>query len=343
MKKITVLIVDDSALIRQMFTTMLSKDPAIEVVGSAVDPYDAREKIKKLNPDVITLDVEMPKMDGLAFLEKIMSLRPMPVVMVSSLTQRGADVTLKAMEIGAVDYISKPTENLGVETIALLQDKLISKVKMAARANVRPKGARYIPEKPQVLEYKGNADKIIAIGSSTGGVEALREIVGVLPANTPPIVVTQHMPEAFTASFAKRLDENSEMTVYEAQDGMKIERGCLYLAHGGQHLEIKKQGTGYVCYCYKGENVSGHCPSVDVLFRSVAKEAKNKALGVILTGMGKDGADGMLEMKNAGIVNLGQDEASCVVYGMPKVAYDMGAVSKQVSLERMAKEILQHA
>ncbi len=338
MKKINVLIVDDSLLIRKMFAELLDSDPDINVVGVAVDPYDAREKIKSLNPDVITLDIEMPKMDGLEFLRKIMSLRPMPVIMVSSLTQKGAEFTFEALEIGAVDYVPKTgSRSFDVNSLG---DELIAKVKAAARARVScpPKERKRKSAEP--INFSGNDSKIIAIGSSTGGVEALGEVLPRLPANSPAVVVTQHMPEKFTKSFANRLDGICHVNVHEAKNSQKIEAGNVYIAPGNKHLRIAKTTSGYICKVNDDELVSGHRPSVDVLFNSVSEIAGDKAIGVILTGMGKDGAVGMLNMKKAGSFNIGQNENSCVVYGMPKAAHLAGAVDKQVALSNVAEEIL---
>lgn len=340
-KKVKVLVVDDSALMRSMLTSMLSADPDIEVVGSAPDPQYAREKIKALNPDVVTLDVEMPKMDGLSFLEKIMTLRPMPVVMISSLTQNGADATVHALELGAVDFVAKPQSDLENQFV-LKQAEICAKVKEAARARVsaRP-GTDYgkIRETSAKKVYS-TTERIIAIGASTGGVEAIREVICRMPADAPAIVMTQHMPEKFTSSFASRLNGIAAVTVKEAADGDRVMPGHAYLAPGDRHLELVRSGADYRCRLTDGPPVSGHRPSVDVLFRSVAKAAGRNAIGVILTGMGKDGADGLLELRNAGGRTLGQDEASCVVYGMPKAAFDIGSVEKQMSLSRIADGIL---
>ena len=338
MKKIRVIVVDDSALIRGVFKEILESDSAIEVIAVAHDPIDAREKIKKLNPDVITLDIEMPKMDGLSFLEKIMSLRPMPVVMVSSLTQKGASQTLKALELGAVDYVTKTGS--GSFDIDRLGDDLIGKVKAAARAKIMFRPKKNLEKKPKIVDscnYKKYS--LVVIGSSTGGVEALREVFTHMPKDIPPILVTQHMPSAFTGTFAKRLNSLCEPEVKEAKNGEIIEGGKIYIAPGNLHLTVKKAGGVYKCRVEDGELVSGHKPSVDMLFESVAEIGKN-TVGVILTGMGKDGAGGLLKMKKAGAKTLGQDENSSLVYGMPKAAYMAGAVDRQVSLKEMAKEIL---
>lgn len=346
-KKTRVLIVDDSALIRRLFTELLNADPGIEVLDTASDPFEAREKIKKLNPDVITLDVEMPHMDGIVFLEKIMSLRPMPVVMVSSMTQKGADTTLRALELGAVDYISKPTEKQTRDTLSELQAELIDKVKSAAYSKVQQRRAVIANENTvdpsRIIRFvptKHAEGKLIAMGASTGGVEALREIISVLPGNSPPILVTQHMPSAFTKSFARRLDSCSQVKVHEAEHNQVIVPGNVYIAPGGMHMEIRKSGTDLVCHLFDGPNISGHKPSVDVLFTSVASIMKSKAVGVILTGMGRDGAEGMLAMKRAGAFNIGQNEESCVVYGMPKAAFINGAIGIEMPLGKIAEEML---
>lgn len=341
-KKIRVIIVDDSMLIREIFSSILSRDPEIDVVATASDAFDAREKIKQHNPDVITLDVEMPKMDGITFLEKIMTLRPMPVVMVSSLTQKGADITFKALEMGAIDCLGKANSASDMEAIA---HDLIFKVKAAAKARVKPltrpaAGAAPASAVP-TLHYSGNANKwLIAIGASTGGVEALREVLFRFPANSPPIVITQHMPALFTKPFADRLSKICSIRVQEAADGMPIKAGNAYIAYGGQHLRVRTQGGHYVCSFDDSPLVSGHKPSVDVLFHSVAEVAGERAVGAILTGMGRDGAQGLLAMRNAGAQTIGEAEESCVVYGMPKVALELGAVEKQYSLKHIAAEIL---
>jgi two-component system chemotaxis response regulator CheB len=338
---IKVLIVDDSRLIRGIFEEMLSSDPAITVVGCAVDAYDARQKIKELNPDVVTLDVEMPKMNGIEFLEKIMTLRPMPVVMASTLTQKGADITIKALEIGAVDYIAKPTDSQNRDNLMELRTQLIQKVKIASKANVKTFHKK--TEEAKVIEIpigKALSKKIIAIGSSTGGVEALREVLVKLPANMPPIVIVQHMPEKFTKSFALRLNGLCQMKVQEASDGEKILPGNVYIAHGGSHFRVKNKGAELFCQLGGHDKVAGHCPSVDVLFDSVSDIMGDKTLGVILTGMGKDGANGMLKIKNSGGFTIGQDESSCIVYGMPKEAKQLGAINVEVSITKMSNEIV---
>ncbi len=330
---VRVLVVDDSPTMRGLITAALRRDPEIEVVGSAADPLEARAMIKDLNPDVITLDVEMPNMNGLEFLEKIMRLRPMPVVMVSTLTQAGAEITLAALELGAVDAVGKPSAGVtAVEAFA----ELAVKVKVAARSRVRAKGP---VETARPREgYRASRDHVLAIGASTGGVEALLTIISAFPADCPATVITQHMPATFTPSFAARLNKLSAATVQEATDGAPLAPGHVYLAPGGEaHLEVS--GASPRCRLVRSETVSGHRPSVDVLFRSVARLGRPMT-GVILTGMGKDGAQGLLEMRNAGGHTLGQDEASCVVYGMPRVAFETGAVERQLPLSRMASAIL---
>lgn len=332
--KIRVLVVDDSPTMRGLITAALNADPDIEVIGTAGDPLEAREAIKRLEPDVLTLDVEMPNMNGIEFLEKIMRLRPMPVIMVSTLTHAGAEVTLAALELGAVDAVGKPTGGL---TAAEAFMGLPEKVKTAAKSRVRAREPREVA-KPQG-NYRPVKDLVLAIGASTGGVEALMTIISAFPENCPPTVITQHMPATFTASFAARLDRGSAATVTEARDGDLLKPGHIYLAPGGEtHLEVTRGPTPR-CRLLRGDTVSGHRPSVDVLFASVAKTGRPCA-GLILTGMGRDGAQGLLAMREAGGRTLGQDEASCVVYGMPKVAFEIGAVERQAPLSRLSTLIL---
>ena len=333
--KIKVLIIDDSALIRQMLTEILSSDRSIEVVGSAPDPLVAREKIKKLNPDVLTLDVEMPKMDGVTFLTNLMRLRPMPVVMVSSLTEAGADITLQAMEIGAIDFISKPKIDV-VHGLHEYAEELKEKVKMAAGARVRQYTGSLsnVPAKQSadaVIKHMAagqhfkTTDQIIAIGASTGGTEAIKEVLIQMPADTPGIVITQHIPEAFSGPFAKRMDNNCQMKVYEARDGQQILPGHVYIAPGHSHLLVNRDGARYICKLQKGPLVNRHCPSVDVMFRSVAQNVGTNAIGVILTGMGGDGAIGLKEIQETGAPTIAQDEKTSVVWGMPGEAVKLGA------------------
>jgi len=333
---IRVLVVDDSATMRLLIRQALSCDPGIEVVGEAGDPLQAREAIKALSPDVITLDVEMPNMNGLDFLERVMRLRPMPVVMVSTLTTRGAEVTLQALELGAVDCVAKPT---GATPKAF--DVLVEKVRTAAAARVRPLAVSAgAPAGAADLDF-APADKVVAIGSSTGGVEALLTIIERLPANCAPTVITQHMPATFTRSFAERLNRACAAEVREAKDGDPLAPGKVFLAPGGDfHLEIDGL-THLRCRVGRGGAVSGHCPSVDVLFESVARIAKGRGVGVILTGMGRDGARGLLAIRDAGGRTLGQNEATSVVYGMPKAAFEIGAVERQLPLEKIGPAIRQ--
>ena len=339
---IKVLIIDDSALVRQLLTAVLSSDPQIEVVGTASDPIVARERIKQLNPDVLTLDIEMPRMDGLDFLERLMALRPMPVVMVSSLSQRGAEASLRALELGAVDVVAKPVGDLR-ESLPVLREEILAKVKAAAGARL----GRRASAKPAVPVVRASAlpfrttETIVAIGASTGGVEAIATVLQAMPADSPAIAITQHMPPFFTARFARRLDEACPVRVHEASDGERMLPGHAYIAPGDRHLRIGRYGANYVCRVGGQDRVSGHCPSVDVLFRSLAEEAGVNAVGVILTGMGGDGAEGLGAIRKKGGRTLGQDEASCVVYGMPRVAFEAGAVESQVSLDGMGAAILE--
>lgn len=333
-RRIRTVIVDDSASMRATLKRILSSDAEIEVVGVAPEPFAAREMIRTLDPDVITLDVEMPGMDGLSFLERIMRLRPMPVVMCSTLTARGAEVTIEALRLGAVDYVTKPGGNpQDIERDALL---LCEKVKAAARATVRP--ARD-PAKAPAATAGVDRDVVIAIGSSTGGVEALFSLLKALPADTPPVLIVQHMPASFTRSFAQRLDSECVVHVVEAVDGTPIRRGTVYIAPGGQtHMELRGGLHGRI-RLRAGDPVSGHRPSVDHLFRSVSGIGQ-AAVGVILTGMGADGAEGLLAMRQAGARTFGQSRESCVVYGMPRAAMQIGAVMKEVSLSAMPEAIL---
>lgn len=333
-----VLIVDDSATMRGVIAAVLRRDPEIEVIGSAGDPLEAREAIKRLNPDVVTLDVEMPNMNGIEFLEKIMRLRPTPVIMISTLTQAGADTTIEALALGAVDCVGKPGPGVTAnEVFANLPDK----VKAAARSRLRPLGdaprAGAAAAQP-AFRWNGS---IAAIGSSTGGVEALLQVISGFPANCPPTVITQHMPATFTKSFAKRLDNASAAHVTEAEDGDLLEPGRVFLAPGGErHLTVHRTGNQLRCRLVEGEPVNGHSPSVDVLFDSVVKAVGGKAAGAILTGMGRDGARGLLAMRQAGGRTFGQDEASCVVYGMPRAAFEIGAVERQYPITRIGSHLL---
>ena len=352
-RRIRVLIVDDSALVRSLLTDILRADPGIEVVGVAGDAHIAREKIKQLNPDVLTLDVEMPKMDGITFLKNLMRLRPMPVVMVSSLTERGADVTLDALALGAVDYLSKPK----IDLAATLKDygaELIDKIHAASKASVRaldPRRAAAITAKaahatdavlPKVPPAKPlrTTDRIIAIGASTGGTEAIKEVLMRLPPDTPGVVIAQHIPKAFSGPFAKRMNDCCHATVYEAQDGQQVLAGHVYIAPGDKHLMVVRDGARYVCRLDDGVPVNRHKPSVDVLFRSVAQNVGRNAIGVILTGMGRDGARGLKEMLEAGSRTIAQDEATSVVWGMPGEAVALGAAQHVLALENVATKML---
>jgi two-component system chemotaxis response regulator CheB len=337
---IKVLIVDDSALMRQILTELLSRDPAIQVVGTAPDPIVARDRIKALTPDVLTLDIEMPRMDGLSFLEKLMTLRPMPVVVVSTLTQKGADAALRAMELGAVDYMPKPLLDIRNGMVEL-GDELIAKVKMAATARPLARQAEPAIRGPLAVDPRlSTAGRVVAIGASTGGVETLHRMLSRLPATSPAILVTQHMPPGFTSSFARRLDSQCAVTVSEATDGRRVLPGHVYIAPGARHLELVRTGAHFACRLHDGPPVSGHRPSVDVLFSSFAATAGAQAIGLILTGMGRDGAAGLLAMRRAGARTYGQSEASCVIYGMPKAAMQAGAVEAEFTIERLTEEII---
>ncbi|UYB50544.1 chemotaxis response regulator protein-glutamate methylesterase [Xanthomonas sp. AM6] len=342
-----VLIVDDSAVVRQMLTEILSRAPGIEVVGSAADPILAREKIKRLNPDVITLDVEMPRMDGLAFLENLMRLRPTPVVMISSLTERGADTTLQALALGAVDFISKPKLDVarGLEEYA---EEIVGKVKAAAKAKVRaldrpaaprPGGSVPAPSAASTLKFR-TTDRLIAIGASAGGTEALRVVLEGMPADAPAVVMTQHLPAGFSTAFADRLNRHSAMAVREASEGEAILPGHAYLPPGGKHLQVVRDGARWRCKIDDGPPVNRHKPAVDVLFQSVARNAGANAIGAVLTGMGDDGARGLLEMLQAGASTLVQDEATSVVWGMPGTAFRLGAAQEVLPLDRIAERLI---
>jgi len=334
---IKVLIVDDSALVRQILQSVFESDPGFEVVGAAEHPLQARQMIKDLHPDVLTLDIEMPEMDGLSFLEKIMALRPMPVVMISSLTQKGTAQSLRALELGVCDIIGKPNYDLQTNFAAMRQE-ILSKVRAAAAARIRPPAhlKKSIAEKSNVKP----AVDLIVIGASTGGVVAIREVLPLLPKECPPIVIVQHMPEAYTAGLAERLELQCRVTVVESDHNMPLEAGKAYIAHGGQHLRIVRNGTKYHLEHGDDENISGHKPSVDALFESAVENFSGKVVGVIMTGMGRDGARGMLALRRAGHYTLGQSEDSCVVYGMPRVAMEVGGVEEQVPLSKIAAAVI---
>lgn len=341
-QRIRVLVVDDSALVRQLLTTILSSDPGIEVVGVAPDPYVAREKIMQLSPDVLTLDVEMPRMDGLTFLEKLMRSRPTPVVMVSSLTEKGASETLRALELGAVDFVAKPKCDVK-DLLPQLAPELLAKVRMAAHARlVKPTTAAPAP-KSLVAEPAlriGAQERFICIGASTGGTEALKHFLTSIPAQSPAILIVQHMPEKFTRAFAERLDSLCALRVKEASDGDRCVPGRVLIAPGNFHMKLVKDGAGCIVRVVEGPPVNHHRPSVDVLFESAAQALGARAVGVILTGMGDDGANGLLAMRKAGARTLAQDEASCVVFGMPKVAIERGAVERVLPLDQLAAATL---
>src|ERR1700688_4204218 len=348
-RKLKVLIVDDSALVRRILTEMLSSDPSITVLGAATDAYDAREKIKALNPDVLTLDVEMPRMDGVTFLRNLMRLRPMPVIMVSSLTDKGAEVTLDALSIGAVDYLPKPKIDLAA-TLAEYKEELIAKVKAAASARLRAPTttaasafADAILQKRDPRRQLRTTERIIAIGASTGGTEAIKEVLIHLPPDTPGIVITQHIPKLFSGAFARRMDSCCQVSVCEAEDGQQVLRGHAYIAPGDMHLSLVRDGARYVCRLNDGPPVNRHKPSVDVLFRSVAQQAGRNAIGVILTGMGKDGALGLKEMREAGARTVAQDEATSIVWGMPGEAVAVGGAADVLPLGDISSRVLQLA
>jgi len=353
--KIRVLVVDDSALVRSILTDLLNADPEIEVVGVAGDAHIARDKIKKLNPDVLTLDVEMPKMDGLTFLHNLMRLRPMPVVMVSSLTDRGAEVTLDALAMGAVDFLTKPKIDIAA-TLKDYGEELVAKVKAASRATVRaldanraaatrPRdpgntlGTTTVTAPPRLARQIRTTDQIIAIGASTGGTEAIKAVLMGMAPDCPGIVVAQHIPKAFSTSFARRLNEICPVTVDEAQDGQQILAGHAYIAPGDRHLVVVRDGARYVCRLDDGEPVNRHKPSVDVLFYSVARSAGQNAIGVILTGMGRDGARGLQDMHKCGSRTVAQDEATSVVWGMPGEAVSLHAVDHVLPIEDIAAQV----
>lgn len=340
--KIKVLVVDDSALMRRLLVEFLEADPGIQVVGSAPDPLIARDKIKQLNPDVLTLDVEMPRMDGLTFLENLMRLRPMPVVMVSSLTERGAETTLQALELGAVDFVTKPKIDLE-DGIRQYADDLIAKIKSAARARVRSISRQGSPSGPVAAPRRmlRTTERLIAIGASTGGTEAIKEVLMAMPADAPAIVIAQHIPAAFSGPFAQRMDRSSAMRVCEAGNGQQIVPGHVYIAPGDWHLRVVRDGARYVCRLDQAAPVNRHRPSCDVLLKSVAENAGVNAVGAILTGMGDDGARGLLAMRQAGCRTLVQDEASSVVWGMPGAAHKLGAAEQVLPLSRIADALLE--
>lgn len=349
MAKTKVVVVDDSALVRSILTEIINRQSDMECIGAAADPLVAREMIRNLNPDVITLDVEMPRMDGLDFLSRLMRLRPMPVVMVSTLTERGADVTLKALELGAVDFVAKP--KIGVaDGIKLLAQDITDKIRVASKAHIRrappppaPGAAAPAPAKPVTMASLGRAstEKLIFIGASTGGTEATKDVLVNLPADSPAVVITQHMPPGFTKSYAARLDGLCKIRVKEAQDGERILPGHGYIAPGGFHLTVERSGANYIARVQDGDPINRHKPSVEALFLSAARVVGQNAIGIMLTGMGADGAKAMKVMKDAGSYNYCQDEATCVVFGMPREAIAAGAADEVLPLGQIATKVLE--
>ncbi len=372
MSKIRVVVVDDSALVRSMLTEIINRQPDMECIGAAADPFVAREMIRNLNPDVITLDVEMPRMDGIDFLSKLMRLRPMPVVMVSTLTERGAEVTLKALELGAIDFVAKP--KIGVaDGLRQLADDITDKVRIASKARINRLHLPAAPATTGGASIGANAatpaartggatapspaakpattssglgrlstEKIIFIGASTGGTEATKEVLSTLPADSPGVVITQHMPPGFTRNYAARLDGLCKISVKEASDGERILPGHAYIAPGGMHLSVERSGANYIARVQDGDPVNRHKPSVEVLFKSAARVVGPNAIGIMLTGMGADGAKAMREMKDAGAYCVAQDEASCVVFGMPREAIAAGAINEVLPLTKIAQHVLDH-
>ena len=346
MAKTRVVVVDDSALVRSLLSAIIGRQPDMECVGTAADPLIAREMIRALNPDVITLDVEMPRMDGIDFLGKLMRLRPTPVVMVSTLTEQGAEVTLRALELGAIDFVAKP--KIGVaDGLRLLADDITDKIRVASKAQLRRPAAPGTrggdkPAAPVSAIGRLSTEKIVFIGASTGGTEATKEVLTNLPSDCPAIVITQHMPAGFTKSYAARLDGLCRIRVAEARDGERILPGHAYIAPGGTaHLSVERSGANYVARVVEGDPVNRHRPSVEVLFKSAARVAGPNALGIMLTGMGADGATAMREMREAGSYNLVQDEASCVVFGMPREAIAAGAAHEVLPLSQIAPRLIE--
>lgn len=351
MKKIRVLVVDDSALVRSLLAEIINRQPDMECVGAANDPLVAREMIRELNPDVLTLDIEMPRMDGLDFLGRLMRLRPMPVVMISTLTERGAEATMKALELGAVDFVSKP--RLGVvDGLAELSDQIVDKVRVAAKANVRRLSSVPVTDVPinRTKSVQGQSatgprstfstEKLVFVGASTGGTEAIKEILIRLPADFPAVLVTQHMPPGFTKTFAARLNGLSKLAVQEAVHGERLLPGHAYIAPGGMQFRVDRSGANYLAVVEDSPPVNRHKPSVEVLFKSAAKLVGRNACGVLLTGMGNDGANALREMKDAGSYNFVQDEASCIVFGMPREAILRGAADEVLPPAEIAQALI---
>ena len=346
--KIKVLVVDDSALMRAILTEVINSAADMEVVGAAPDPLIAREMIKQNNPDVITLDIEMPKMDGLEFLERLMRLRPTPVVMISALTERGSNATLRALELGAVDFVSKPRVDIA-NGLGEYAHEVCDKIRVAhgtrhrmptLAAAPQPVRQESVIARPLYIDTRASADRLIAIGASTGGTEAIKTVLSAMPETAPGIVMVQHMPESFTPSFAKRLDGLCRVRVKEAENGERILPGHAYLAPGHSHLLVRRRGADYICELSSGAPVNRHRPSVNVLFESVAEHAGNRAVAALLTGMGKDGAKGMLALYKTGAYTIAQNEATCVVYGMPREAVAMGGVHESAALGEIAARLV---
>lgn len=340
MNKVKVLIIDDSALMRSLLAEILGNYDDIQVVGGAEDPYEARDQIKRLNPDVLTLDIEMPRMNGITFLRNLMRLRPMPVIMISTLTEEGAPVTLEALELGAVDFLAKPKFNVA-QQMTKYGDEIYSKIMMAARSVPRPLPDPEVQAQPHVRvsspeTKKFKVNHLVAIGASTGGTEAIKEVITRLPEQFPPVVIAQHIPPVFSSSYAMRMDSVCKMKVYEAEHDQPIENGCVYIAPGNDHLTVKKVGGKLFCQLSRSEPVNRHRPSVEILFNSVAEQVGKNATGILLTGMGNDGAVGLLNMRNAGATTICQDQQTCVVWGMPKAAIDIEAADKILPLFNIA-------
>ncbi len=342
MTKIRVLIVDDSAMVRRLLSEALARDPSIEVVGTAQDPYVAKDKINQLKPDVLTLDVEMPRMHGLTFLKLLLEQRPMPVVMVSSLTEQGADTTLQALDLGAVDFVTKPKLDI-TQGLGELMPELVAKVKAAARVKIKKRSGTPEGPKPPVPRLGKTTHKIIALGASTGGTEALRDVLAAFPADCPGTVIVQHMPEHFTRAFAKRCNDAAALEVSEAKDGDRVIPGRALIAPGNRHMRLLRQGAEYIVRIDQSEPVNRHRPSVDVLFDSVSEAAGANAVGALLTGMGDDGARGLLRMREAGAHTIAQDQETCVVFGMPREAIERGAAIQILPLGAIASAAIAHA
>jgi two-component system chemotaxis response regulator CheB len=334
---IKVLVIDDSALIRSLLSEIIKQTPGMQLVGAAPDAFVAKDMVMKLQPDVITLDIEMPKVDGLTFLDRLMKARPTPVIMISTLTEKGADATIRAMELGAIDFIAKPKLNVA-SGIADYQQEIVSKIKIAAKTKPKKRTSSIASAAPVPIRYSGT-ETVVGIGASTGGTEAIRQVLEVLSPAFPATVITQHMPPNFTKSFAQRLDTLCKINVHEAKDGERLLPGNAYIAPGDKHMEIVRSGADYLIKLNNGPLVSGHKPAVDVMFSSLAKVVGKNTVATVLTGMGKDGASGLLELSKAGAITMVQDEASCVVYGMPKAAFELGATKHVIPLDKMGKAL----